>query len=358
MSNPSKVENRCTPLAEWPAADRAAWSVAQQPHDLLEPAVGYASRWRPTTQKMIENGYGRWVGWLGRSGQLDPCSTPADRADRPRVTAYLQSLHDAGLADFSVAARLQQLGNALRAMAPGHDWTWLLRASSRVHAQATPARDPAARMPPAAEVKALGVDMMYAAENDRFRTERDRAALFRDGLLITLLFHRSLRLGNLTNIVIGRQLQRQDDGWRLVFNETGTKGNNPINWPWPAELTSALERYIDVHREVLLRCSRKSIGPTQALWISKQGTVMTTSAISFQISGRTEAEFGKAINPHSFRHLGGTTIATYDPDHATDIRLILGHTSMKTSEKFYNHAKMIDAGRLYEATLAALKDET
>jgi integrase len=123
-------------------------------------------------------------------------------------------------------------------------------------------------------------------------------------------------------------------------------------------LASKLDRYIEVHRPILLASTRKQRISTNSLWISQHGTSMTTSAIAFQVVGRTETEFGQGINPHSFRHLAATTIATANPEGVSDIQLVLGHTSSRTGEKHYNLAKMVDASRAYQATLALYGDAT
>jgi integrase/recombinase XerD len=215
-----------------------------------------------------------------------------------------------------------------------------------------------AALRPVEEVLALGMDLMHAAAHDRFRTSRERATLFRDGLMIALLCHRPLRSQNFHDIKIGGQLQRRGSGWWLGIHVSETKGSTPIDCAWPADLGCKLDRYIEVHRPVLLASTRKQPRSTDALWISKHGTAMTTCAIAFQVTSRTEAEFGQAINPHSFRHLTATTIATANPEGATDIQLVLGHTSGRTAEKHYNLAKMVDASRAYQATLALYGDET
>jgi integrase/recombinase XerD len=78
---------------------------------------------------------------------------------------------------------------------------------------------------------------------------------------------------------------------------------------------------------------------------------MTTHAIAYEIKSRTEIEFGQPINPHAFRHLAATTIATADPGGAADIQMMLGHATNQTAEKYYNHARMIDASRSYQTSL-------
>ena len=357
MSRGLKPNGSRLPFAEWPEADRAAWQVALMPADPLEPAIGYASRWKPSTRKLIVDGYSSWLAWVAASGKLDPTSTAAARTTRPLVRAYLDELEASELAPYTIALRLQNLGNALRAIAPGHDWSWVNRGAGRIHCRATPTRDRGAILQPAEAVLKLGFDLIHAAEHDRFRTTLERATLYRDGLLIIALLHRPLRSRNFHSIEIGTGLHRRGDRWFLETDASEMKGGRHQEAAWPSLLAEPLDRYIAVHRPVLIACTRKNLPPTNALWISNHGTRMTTHAISFQIRSRTEAEFGKPINPHSFRHLAATTIATADPEGVLDIQAVLGHASPATGEKFYNKAKMVDAGRRYQQTLEFWTDK-
>ncbi len=355
MSRFVDPKSRCTPVSEWPERDRAAWAIALLPADPFDPSVGYAARWKTNTTEMIQSGYGRWIGWHAFNGTLDPAVDPGDRATQDHVIAFRDMLSAAGQADYSIAGRLQQLANALKAMEPAGDWQWIQRASSRIHSRAIPVRDQVGRMQPVEEVIALGHDLMHAAEHDRFRTDCDRATLYRDGLILAFLMQRPFRRANLTSMTLGRHVQRRGDQWRLSFSAAETKGEGAIECAWPGPIEAALDRYIAQHREVLLLGSKGPKKPTQALWISRQGQAMGSDAIYYQVRHRTKDEFGTAINLHNARHIGATTIATANPSGATDIMHVLGHASMKPSEKHYNRATMLDAGSTYQATIAGLR---
>lgn len=115
--------NRCWKVAEWPQQDQAAWAAAGLPGDPLCPG-GLAARWAEATRRMVENGYGRWIGFLDRSDLLDLTETTAQRATKERVMVYREDLATS-TAPFSVLTRLRQLGKALSAMCPEHDWSWI-----------------------------------------------------------------------------------------------------------------------------------------------------------------------------------------------------------------------------------------
>lgn len=72
-----------------------------------------------------------------------------------RLRAYRDAMQEEGLAPYTVATRVQQVGNALRAIAPEDDWVWLLKASPRLRGKATPVRDKRIDMQPAENVEKL-----------------------------------------------------------------------------------------------------------------------------------------------------------------------------------------------------------
>jgi integrase/recombinase XerD len=340
-------ERRCLPVEEWPTLDRAAWALALAPYDPLEPEAGLATSWARGTRSGVQNGYGRWLGWLQRSGDLDADASPANRVTHDRVRAYLGKLKDMDYAPYTISGRLQQLGDAMRVMVPDGDWGWIRRGAARLHSQARPVKDLNHRMRPPEEVLKLGLDLMHHAEHDRFRSKYDRAVMYRDGLALAALIHRPLRIGNYASIAFGRQLRRFGEGWRLSFSAAEMKARRPFECAWPDELVAALDRYIDVHRKVLFEGKRDPASAC-ALWIAQGGAGMTSQVLAHRIIKRTEDEFGTAINPHTFRHIAATTIATDDPENITAVPSVLAHATIETSERFYNRAKQIDAADRYQ----------
>jgi len=344
--------NRCWKVAEWPQQDQAAWAAAGLPGDPLCPG-GLAARWAEATRRMVENGYGRWIGFLDRSDLLDLTETTAQRATKERVMVYREDLATS-TAPFSVLTRLRQLGKALSAMCPEHDWSWILRGADRLRANATSLRPKRERLQPSGRLATFGKQLMDEADISVFASAKERAVVFRDGLLIGLLAHRPIRARNLTMIECGRHLMRRGEHWWLVFDASETKTWQPYEQPWPAGLATYLDRYLAVHRQVLLGQERHTDRPpTRALWISLWGKPMGYAAISHQVRQRTNAAFGRAITPHLFRDCVSTTIATEDPEQVQLIADLLGHASLAMSERHYNHARSLEACRRYQETIAA-----
>ncbi|HEY0418137.1 MAG TPA: site-specific integrase [Acetobacteraceae bacterium] len=347
------MSNRCRPLAEWPALDQTAWAAALQPGDVLDPG-GVAAGWAEATRSIVIGGYGRWLTWLDANSMLDPLVPPAARVTTERLSSYLADLRSS-VAPFTVAARIEQLGKAMRAMAPEQDWRWIQRAADRLRAGAVSVRDKRARMQSPEQLAALGRQLMAEAEAASEDPPITRATDFRDGLLIALLAHRPIRRLNLRSIIYGQHLVRRGEDWWLVFPASETKTSQALELPFPAELAPALERYMAQHRPVLLARGRRGRPATMALWISTHGTHMGDAAISHQIGARTKAAFGAPISPHLFRDCAATEIAISAPEHVQMIRPILGHTTITTSERHYNLAGSLEASRRYGQTITALR---
>jgi len=352
-------DNRCMPLVEWPAQDQAAWQAALAPAGFLE-AAGVAAAWAPGGQRMIIDAYGRWLTWLSRTGQLDARSAPQERVTRERVAAYAEALATSN-APMTVQGRIGQLGRAMRALAPEEEWGWLSRAGDRLRALAIPVRQKRPRMQESQALVELGLSLMQRARatDDHFAIQR--AALYRDGLMIALLAHRPLRRRTFAAITLGRHLIQSDKGWWLIFAPGDTKTKQPLEMPFPETLVTDLELYLEEYRPVLLKGKSKPgvVRPaTAALWIAKGGAMMGASAISVQIAFHTRAAFGAPINPHLFRDCAATSIAIQDPEHVRMVLPILGNTALSTSERHYNQARTLEAARRYQHDIAQLRRES
>ncbi|MGH6955123.1 MAG: tyrosine-type recombinase/integrase [Caulobacteraceae bacterium] len=354
MSRVYPPETHCLKPDAWPAVDRAAWAIALAPLDPFEPTVGLASRWKASTRGLYVNAYGRWLTWLRLSGQLSMAEAPGARATDARVKGFYQSLKSDGLAPLTIAGRLAGLARVLEAMDPTGDVRWISRAAGRLY-KSPPVKDVAIRLRPAAEVVQLGRDLMQEAEGGGIKSQLHRAIMFRDGLMIAFLAHRPVRIVNLAAIDIDAHLHRRGEEWWVAFPADEMKQSNSFEFPWPADLDPALGSYLQDYRQTLIVAEEGSDSSPRALWTTHKGGRLRKGSIHRIVSQRTKRRFGVAINPHAFRHLAATTIATDDPEGVTAVAAVLGHTSLETSEIHYNKAKQVDAGRQYQAVVEALR---
>jgi integrase/recombinase XerD len=352
---------RCLKNGAWPEADRRAWQAALQNGDIFD-AAGMAAEWKPGTQHKVATAYGRWLTSLDRAGLLDPDLTPAQRVTRENLARYIGDLEQAGNAPYTVLGRVRDISNAMKAMAPEHDWGWLYRVIRRLRRNAVSLRDKHKLVVPSGELYAYGLELMAGAEGPSAGSPLARAATYRNGLMIALLAARPLRRANFASIEVGRHLIKQGEQYVLRFRRPETKTDVPIEDAVPTALVPNLERYLSHHRPILIRRTGRwrnrlpdLAEPGAFLWISRYCSPMSEGAIYDQITKLTRVKFGHELSPHLFRDSAATTIATEDPAHVYITKSILGHSSIQTSERHYNHARSLEASRRYQDRMLELR---
>ena len=132
----------------------------------------------------------------------------------------------------------------------------------------------------------------------------------------------------------------------LRLEADDTKNHRPYEAPLPRILTSFLDRYLEVHRPILLGDRTHDF-----LWVTRSGTPLADSSFYIRLRKVTERERGIPITPHLFRDCAMTSVAIDDPVHIRIMQPLLGHSTMATSEQHYNQATAIDAGRQYQAMI-------
>lgn len=110
----------------------------------------------------------------------------------------------------------------------------------------------------------------------------------------------------------------------------------------PEPTASLLTHYVDVVRPCLLVPNAQD---ERRLWLTNRGTPYKQGHMGVWIKQLTFQLIGVAIPPHFFRDCAATTMALSSAEHARGIRAILGHASDRTSERHYNQASAIEAGR-------------
>jgi integrase len=348
--------SKCLPIALWPLADRSAWEAALCPRDPFDDA-GIATRWSAATRRKTASGYGRFLFWLREGGELDVTADPAARITRERLTRYLDDLRSANRGH-TVHNRIQELGDAMRALARDHDWSFIQRAAARLRANTVPARDKRGRLPPIAEIIAQGYRMMERAEEPAARSELVLAALYRDGLLLVFLAYHPVRLRNLSSLRIEHHLF--DDGDRIVLriDAPETKARLPIEQELSSRLSCAVRRYVDRYRPVLLRARGRWHAPAgDAFWVSRDGSPCSAQTFCNIIGKYAVGADSRPLSPHLFRSMAATAVAIEAPGSVDLIPAILTHRSHQTGEQYYNLANSLDASRAFNATLDGVRQD-
>lgn len=355
------------PLRHWPAADRSAWEGAHRQGEFLT-ASGHATTWRAASQRSAQGAYGRWLGWLTTQGIDLEAEAPAARVTEDRMRAYVAFLQE-GRSPVTVASYLGVLCMTLIAMFPDHDWGWLRALQAALRRRARPVRSKWPRLVPANDLLQLGLDLLgqAGAVLDRAKApERSRqmaaaARDYRDGLIIALLASRVPRLRNLLGIEIGTQLRQSNGSVSLHFKATETKNKRPQTMAWPEILLPALHRYLTQVRPMLIPTAaprdpnRPLRPPGAALWVGQGGTPLTPGGLQKALRRHTTPRFGHTINAHLFRDCAATTVANLDPVHVRHAAGLLGHRSLRTTERSYISADSGPALRQHHDLILAMR---
>lgn len=343
---------RCLPLAEWPAADREAWNEAVRSADLLD-TPRLLAHMPKDKQRDLRTAYGRWLGFLGDALRAHTGLSGLDLVTEDTLLAFIKVLK-ASLAPHSVAAYITYLERAARAMPTDRDLTFLSYAATNLRRVARPAKDKRQRLKPTQELYELGIALMEAAEERPNPIKA--AARFRDGMMIALLAARPVRLSNLASIDINRHLERHGEDYWLVFPSEEVKNRRHLEFPLPRSLTESMETYLSRYRPPLMASTgRANHGPHDGLWVSASGSKLSSHRIYNRIRDRTRERFGHSINPHLFRDAAATSVAIEDPVHVGIVAAILGHSTFRTAEQYYNQATSLEAARKYQATVRAYR---
>ncbi|MBV9752438.1 MAG: hypothetical protein JO188_07965 [Hyphomicrobiales bacterium] len=282
---------------------------------------------------------------------LDPCVTPADRVTKNRVNAYLAELRQVN-AGFTIPDRIQELGDAMRALAPHEDWSWMLRAAGRLRAITIPAKDKRARIRPIDELVQLGLSLMAEAEQNGSLTKLQRALAFRDGLLIAFLSFHPIRLKNLSTLEYGRHVTARGNRFWLSIAANEMKNRRPFECEIAERLIEPIRRYLEHYRPLLL--GRHAGTHPSAFWVSGNGSRLCAGRIQTIVRRRTGDVGMLPISPHLFRSCAATAVAINRPELVDIIPGVLSHATRKTSEESYNMAGMIEASRAHADLIGQL----
>ena len=218
---------------------------------------------------------------------------------------------------------------------------------------AKPSRDKQSRLRPPEELRSLGFSLM--AQPQRGTARIRYANRYLDGLAIAMLISMPLRISNFGGLQLGQSIQRVGDRYWVSVEAEDTKNGRPIEFALPPDLTEPIECYLAQHRHYLLAQGDHSSDRLTAFWVSSWGTPLSSELLGKRISQRTEEAFGTSMSPHLFRDAVATMIATDDPEHVGMILPILGHSSLRVSEKHYNQAKTLQSARKYLNVLESLR---
>ena len=345
-----RVPKRTVGLAfeDWPAIDRKAWERANALGDVLIDG-GPAAGWKPKGRRSAMKAYGYWLRFLENHGHLGDVAYVGGRLTEENLRDYIKSRR-ARVASTTVVSQLRGLSQAIRAMDPEADRFLIKRAISQLTATATPVRNKTTAMVAPQVLLALCLKLMMNWQERDAHDPRLNAMDYRDGLMIAFLVFCPIRLANLAQMRIGKNLVLAGNEWRVQFDGADTKGGKAIDVPFPAPLIEHLEFYLETIRPMIARDPRTG----DALWPSLHNTPMTEHGIYTRITRVGSKHLGLHITPHLFRDIAATHVAETAPDQALMAAPVLQHSSFQTTKDHYIHGQQHKASHLYQEAVDRL----
>lgn len=346
MSWKAEPRRHCIPFSAWPSKDKRCWELAIAKGDILD-GRGPASHWAEETKRTNVRHYGRWLGYLKYVGIPYASIEPDERVTPETVKAYSSLL--AGLvAPMTRSSMLVGMKEVVRAMYPEGQWRWLQDYCNAIQRQARPTKNKHLLIRSSREIyqAALGELNRLVEEADTVNTR----VKFRDTLMLALCVSRPLRVRNLGGITIGKNLLRSGEQWLLVFVEDETKNQEPLEFFVPESLAPYLERYLET-----VRPQFPGAANNLDLWLSKDDPCKDRRYPYWWIRKTTKRLIGTTMNPHPLRDCVATDLAENSPDSIGAAAIMLGHRHLSTTEKYYVHAKNLQASRKINSILDDLK---
>jgi integrase len=297
---------------------------------------------------------GRFLGWLIDEELQDLRPLP-DCIAPETVRSYCAWLGDR-VAPATVHGQIRDLVEFFRVAWPNLDRNALRRAEQSLRWRRVPSKDKRSRLQPIPELVKLGNALMANANSMAGKDPRLPLTQFRDGLAIAFLALRPLRIRAFGSLQLSVHLVQSGDGWKIIIPPDLSKTHRHWEADFPVSLLPALDQYLNQVRPQLLRLrGRWHSDPGRALWISNDGSALKPKALAEATTKRTGTAFGRPISPHFFRDCAATTLAQDSPENVRLATPMLGHTHPKMTEKHYNQACQLQAGRKHIDVMAKMR---
>jgi integrase len=335
---------RALPPCDWPAAERQIWTQACVAAQRLRPG-GAAARMKASTRTSLVRAYGYLLEFCHRNGLLDRNAEPGVHVTPEIIDVFINELHGR-VGSVKRASYIGKIRRIAQILAPGRDLVWLGQIEADLRYAARP-RLKYHRIVSSERLLALGLDLIRRGETSKHLIDLGCVRLVRDGLMIALLALCPIRLRNLAELYVGRQLRRVGDVWWIILEADETKTGRPDERPVPGIIAEAIERWLGHWRSVFHPSD-------DSFWPSIKGGSLAYTYVGHIITETTRRELGVAVNPHLFRDCAVYTVAI-NAGHCMGIASgLLQHADQRTVEKYYNKGASLDAVRRYQQILDQL----
>ena len=199
----------------------------------------------------------------------------------------------------------------------------------------------------------LGLPAKLAAQARRSRlSPARRVQRMQIALFLVLLLYLPLRLQNLSQLEMGKQLLRPGGPtkpMRLVFNADEVKNDQAMTFDIPAAVQPLLDEYLQHFRPLL------EPGNSGFLFITVRGARKSADSLRDGVTKAIKRHIGIHMTPHQFRHLAAKLMLDANPGAFLHLQHVLGHKNLKTTVAFYAESQSRNAGRVLDEVLTELR---
>lgn len=262
-----KPERLTLQIGEWPQSDRLAWEEACRPSVRLKKG-GSANHLNAVSRDDLARRYGRYLGFLKRTGRLD-LNAPAESQVTPaNVQAYMADFKGK-ISSVTAWNCIYKLRRAAQLLDPNADFTWLIEIEKDLELVQEP-RSKLNRFVSTEQLVKAALTLIVEAKGYT-DTEFKRARGIRNGLMVALLAMNPMRRKNFAGLEIGTTFKQVKGRWWICLPARVTKTRcRPEERPVATWLNPFIELYLKEARSLLLR---RLDSETNALWVSPIRTI-------------------------------------------------------------------------------------
>lgn len=172
---------------------------------------------------------------------------------------------------------------------------------------------------------------------------------------IEILLATMVRLKNLANTDLTKNFwpakPRSDGTWVFRVERKDVKNKQHLDFKLSRHTVRLIEFYLEKCRPLLMK------EPTSTLFLRADGTPKGRDGMANLVVKTVRRRLGLEVNTHLYRHIGAMLYLNQHPDLET-VRIMLGHTSIRTTERFYARLKATRAIELFTKAVLGGRDAT
>lgn len=323
------------------------WDRLTRRGDAFDERDAFA-RIRTPTREAYKLSYAQWLRYLLEHGVNLEIEPPDKRASVEHLRGYHHWI--AHLAIRTQTLRFTYLHRVLSNAFPDSDWRALKNAVNHLTRQdkANGRSRHLTAIPTSDRLLDVGLQTIREARSASVLRKHDAIA-YRNGLIVALLACHAPRRRSLTSLELGANIRREEQGYGIWLSADEMKAGQPYGFRLSDVLTDVMDDYLSEVRPLFPNGDDPDHG---ALWLSfVTGCGLGPQGIKNAVAELTEARIGQRITPHAFRHAALTMMANAQGFDLRHGQAFLDHRTPEISERHYNLATQLDAGRAYAKLL-------